>query len=189
MAWTASAQCERALRNINLVLADTRRHVASLEATTSRADIDRTRALALGAMVTVSEDYCQAVLGQLVDSGVRSNATGQWLWDEVATRAFMAWESHLGLWARWGVNVFKASEYKDFRGLIEARNAAVHGFGQLTRVQQRKAGVIDRIQNGGLTVSGTRVVIDDAALRICRSRSHDFIRFLDHEFQILATPP
>lgn len=103
MAWTASAPCEQALRSINLVLADTRRHVASLEATTSRADIDRTRALALGAMVTVSEDYCQAVLGQLVESGVKSNVTGQWLWDEVATRAFMAWESTLafgpsGVW-------------------------------------------------------------------------------------------
>jgi hypothetical protein len=189
MAWTASAECERAIRNINLILADTRRHVASLDARTSMADVERTRALALGAMVSVSEDYCQAVLDELVVIGVKSNSTGQWLWDQVATRAYMAWDSHLGLWARWGVDVFKSSEYKDFDGLIEARNAAMHGLGELTRVQQRKKGTVARIRGGGLKVLGTRVQIDDGALRTCRARTIDFLRYLDREYQTLRTAP
>ena len=183
MAWTASTQCERALQNMNLILADTRRHVAALDSTISRADIERSRALALGAMVSVAEDFCQAVLDHLVLAGVSTNLTGRWLWDEVATRAFMSWEAHLALWSQWGVDVPKATAYKEFKGLIDARNSAVHGLGELTRVQQRKPGVVDRIRSGGLTVAGTRVVIDDSALETCRQRSSDFIRFMDHEFQ------
>src|SRR4051794_15536958 len=122
MMWTASAECETALRDINMILADARRHVASVNSATARAGMERSSALALGAMVSVAEDFCQGILDHLVTADVQTSTTGQWLWDEVATKAFVSWEAHLGLWSQWGIDVLKAPEYKGFIGLIDARN-------------------------------------------------------------------
>jgi hypothetical protein len=190
MSWTASLLCEQALLRVNLILADARRHAEALDGKTSKDDIDRARALALGAIVSVCEDYCQAALSEFVEFGVGSNETGRQLWDEVLSRVFLSWEAHLGMWARWGVEVFKASPYKEFAGLIDARNAAVHGLGALTRVQRRKEGkVVAAIQASGLTVIGGRIELTDDSLSECRRRSAGFIRYLDQEFQQLLTVP
>lgn len=190
MPWTASLLCERALRRMNLILADARRHAGMLDDRTSEDDIARARALALGAMVSVCEEYCQAALSEFVEVGVGGNETGRQLWDEVLGRLFLSWEAHLGMWARWGVEVFKAPQYKEFAGLIDARNAAVHGLGALTRVQLRKeAKVVAAIQASGLTVSGGRIELTEDSLNECRTRSAAFIRYLDREFQkVLPTP-
>lgn len=186
MTWTASLLCEKALRHVNLILADARRHAASLDPLSSSEDIERARALALGAMISVCEDYCQAVLTEFVEDGVGANETGKHLWDEVLARVFLSWDAHLSMWARWGVEVFKSPAYKGFAGLIEARNAAVHGLGALTRVQRRKeAKVAAAIESSGLKVISGRVELSDNALTECRERSAAFLRYIDREFQQL----
>jgi len=139
-------------------------------------------------MVSACEDYCQAALTELVERGLAANVTGERLWDAVIDSTFTSWTGHLQLWGRWGVEVLKSDEYKEFQGFIAARNSAVHGLGELTRIQRRKSKVQDEIRSAGLKISGTRVVIDEVGLGLCASAAIKFVTYVDRELDALLQP-
>ncbi len=196
-AWTASASCERAVLDLNTALAEAQETIRNSMVATPRrtarrrgySSLNRSSALALASMVSTCEDYCQAALTALVEHGLKpANATGELLWDHVVESTFTSWNAHLQLWRRWGVEVLKSPEYKALAGFIAVRNSAVHGLGEMTRVQQRSAQAKKDIASTGLKVAGNRVIIDEAALRSCRTVCADFMRYLDRQLLALMAP-
>lgn len=196
-SWTASAACERALLELNLALADNAEaHQAAKASRPPRtkrrrtsSPTERSSALALAVMVSTTEDYCQHAISELVERGLGSNHVGSLLWDDAVQSKFTSWDGQLRVWSLLGVDVGKSAEWKAFEPFTHVRNAAVHGLGELTRVQQRSPKALSAIQATGIAVVGTRLTIDEAALKDCRDAAAAFIRWLDHSFFHLSAGP
>lgn len=109
------------------------------------------------------------------------------LWDR-AEREADTWSGQERAWKAWhGVDLARAPDYKDLRGVIEARNAIVHGLGLLTQRQLRgKDGgkkSTDALRRVGIRVNARRLVLNDDAMRQCVDTAQRFIEWLDFEVQ------
>jgi len=98
-----------------------------------------------------------------------------------------SWPGQEDAWNDWhGITLRTELAYLSLRAVIEARNAIVHGLGELTRRQLRGDGglevrrVLERL---GIRTSGQRLVIDEAAMRSCLQAARAFIEWLDLETQ------
>ena len=92
------------------------------------------------------------------------------------------WSEQQNAYANWlGVK----ENWKVVERLVEARNAVAHGLGTLTRRQLRnEASVRGKLREAGITLTGIRVVLSDAALSSAAADCRGLIHRLDLAVQI-----
>ena len=109
------------------------------------------------------------------------------LWAGALSRAEGAWKSHVAAWKTWhGLNVGDAPAYERLGAFIEARNAVMHGVGQLTRLQTQRDGgarVIQKLGSVGIVLNGTRLVIVPSVLQTCAATAKEYVLWLDAAIQ------
>jgi hypothetical protein len=144
--------------------------------------------LTLPYIAAVAEEFSRNMLLSCSEPLVpQAHALLRELWATAEGRV-ETWPGQVKAWEGWhGIPVSKSAEYKKFRGVIEARNAVVHGLGELTRRQTRaKDGgrsVIHDLSQVGIRVSGRRLEVDDDAIRRSVDAARRFVEWLDTEIQ------
>lgn len=144
--------------------------------------------LTLPHIAAVAEEYSRSMLLACSEPLVpQTHAILDELWEDAERRA-ETWPGQEKAWRGWhGIDIAREQPYQELRGVIEARNAIVHGIGELTKRQTRgKDGgkkVIAALKKVGIRVSGRKVVVDDEAMKTCIDTARGFIGWLDLEIQ------
>ena len=107
------------------------------------------------------------------------------LWSDASLKAEGSWGRHREAWFKWhGIQLTTAPDFPKFNAYIDARNAIMHGLGELTRMQTRKDGgkaVIQKLKSVGISMHGLRLVIAPSVLKECAHTARRFIEWLDTE--------
>jgi hypothetical protein len=149
--------------------------------------------LSLPHFAAVCEEFSHGLLVECSEPIVpQTHPLLEKLWSLAEAKAD-TWHGQEEAWSEWhGIVVAKQQKYKNLRPLIEARNAVVHGLGELTRRQIRKDGgmaVKSQLASVGILTRGREIVISDAAMKACVDAARDFITWLDHETQSRGIRP
>jgi hypothetical protein len=130
-------------------------------------------------LLSVTESFASQLLLREIDkSAARArSASIDRIWDDAAVRGTSAWSEQKDAYANWlGVK----EDWKVVERLSEARNAVAHGLGTLTRRQLRKeASIRSKLKEAGITLTGIRIVLSDAALSSAAADCRDLIHRLD----------
>lgn len=109
------------------------------------------------------------------------------LWEKGEKEAEQSWESVRSSWNSWhGVKFSEFARNEQLQGLIDARNAVVHGLGRLTRRQTRKDGgkaTKTRLRKARIDVVGASVVLKAADVQLARTVVIDLVEWLDGEMR------
>jgi hypothetical protein len=143
--------------------------------------------LTLPHIAAVCEEFSRSVLIECSEPLVpHTHPLLDELWRAAETKA-ESWPGQESAWKNWhGLDISNEAEYKSLRPVVEARNAIVHGLGQLTRRQTQKDGgakVKKQLQTVGIRTNGRKLLIDDSAMRRCVDSAVRFINWLDLETQ------
>jgi hypothetical protein len=149
--------------------------------------------LTLPHFAAVCEEFSRGVLIECSEPHVpATHPLLEQLWLAAESKA-ETWPGQEAAWKEWHRFDFaKAGEYKALRPLIEARNAIVHGLGDLTRRQTRKdggAGVRKQLASAGIRTSGRRLLVDDTAVKNCLDIAAGFVIWLDVETETRGLRP
>ena len=150
--------------------------------------------LTLPYFAAVCEEFSRSVLLECSEPIVPlTHPLLERLWTAAEGKA-ETWPGQVEAWKEWhGVDLSGQPEYKSLRPIVEARNAIVHGLGQLTRRQTRKDGgakVKRELATVGIRTNGRQILVDEAAMKVCANAATAFINWLDLETQSrgLRTP-
>lgn len=112
------------------------------------------------------------------------------LWDMTSADLGMTWQRLCRAWADLlGVNVEGAVEYKQLQPFTDARNAMVHGMGELTRKQRSKndgAAVRGNLAKAGIKLVGNTVTLDQSNIAGAAHTAVMFIEWLDSQCRTIA---
>jgi hypothetical protein len=110
------------------------------------------------------------------------------LWKKAEQQAEGAWPEHIEAWKRWhNVRLRECPMFSRFDAFVEARNAIMHGLGNLTRRQLRKDGgrsLKEQLAKVGIQVQGTRLVVTPSSVKLSAEVSRDFIAWLDQAVRV-----
>jgi hypothetical protein len=138
-------------------------------------------------LLSITESFTSQLLLREIDKVVARarSASIDSVWDDAAIRGTSTWREQQDAYINWlGVK----EEWKVVEQLAEARNAVAHGLGTLTRRQLRKeASVRSKLKAAGITLTGIRIVLSDAALASAATDCRDLIHRIDLAVQ--ARPP
>jgi hypothetical protein len=158
----------------------------------SRTPLARVEHLTLPHLAAVAEEFSRAVLIEISEPLVPGHPMLQKLWSRGESQT-ESWPGQEEAWKDWhGIALRGTLQYRDLRPVIDARNAIVHGLGELTRKQLRGDGgreVRRSLARLGIRTSGRRIVVDDAAVRRCLDAATAFIAWLDLETQVRGLRP
>jgi hypothetical protein len=135
-------------------------------------------------MASIAEEFSRELLLDGTRALVPSApAVLEVLWERAERDAEATWEKQTTAWKSWhGIDVRAANEYKVLEGVIQARNAIVHGLGELTRRQLGNDGgtaMKTRLASVGIPVVGRRLLIDAAAAARCSDIVVAYILWID----------
>lgn len=136
-------------------------------------------------IAAVAEEFAHATLLEASEPLVpQTHAILKQLWRHAETQ-IEQWNSLADAWAKWhGINMKTEPQYQRLQGVVDARNAIVHGLGRLTRKQTRADGgaaVRANLARVGITTSGTSLVINDESVKRSVHAARAFIEWLDRE--------
>jgi hypothetical protein len=141
--------------------------------------------LTLPHIAAVAEEFAHATLLEASEPLVPQDSEVLIAIWERAEEQVEQWHGLNTAWDRWHkINIEREGRYKTLRGVLDARNALVHGLGRLTRKQVRHDGgtaVRARLAGVGITTTGTRLVITEDAVKQCVQAARAFISWLDQE--------
>ena len=102
------------------------------------------------------------------------------LWERAVARVESTWENQAQAWKEWyGVGLAAAPEYRTLRPWIQARNAVMHGLGEMTRRQRKTATGLKELQQAGISVVGGTVLLGRSEVEGCAMSAVMFIEWLD----------
>lgn len=130
-------------------------------------------------LLSITEAFASDVLSREVDQAVATthNATATKIADEAVIRGTSTWRDQKRSFKDW---LEIDEDWKAVERLAEARNAAAHGLGKLTRRQMRnEQGVKAKLQAAGISVNDNRLVLSDQSLAVAAAACRDFIERLD----------
>jgi hypothetical protein len=138
-------------------------------------------------LLSITESFTSQLLLREIDKAAARarSASINSVWDDAAIRGTSTWQQQKDAYINWlGVK----EDWKVVDRLAEARNAVAHGLGTLTRRQRRnEASVRTKLKEAGITLTGIRIVLSDAALASAATGCRDLIRRIDLAVQ--ARPP
>ena len=196
MRQVPTLDAEIAMNRINQTLAlHVREKRAMLEAWRGRlrgsAGVVRTnpsRYLVLPHIVAIAEEFSRRLLRTKTEVQVpQDRLVLQKLWLKAEDQAEGRWDEHLKAWKDWHrIPLASESIYTNLRPFIEARNAIMHGLGELTRRQRRRGEektLRGELKHVGIDVIGTRLVVHDKAVARCAGVCRAFVETLDRRAQ------
>jgi hypothetical protein len=152
----------------------------------SRTASGRVEHLTLPYFAAVAEEFSRAVLVECSAPLVPDHPMLQALWVSAEGQA-ETWPGQEKAWQDWhGIALKSEMVYRQLRTVVQARNAIVHGLGELTRRQLGSDGgrkVRKELATVGIRTSGRRLIIDDAAMKRSLAAARAFIFWLDQETQ------
>jgi hypothetical protein len=190
-----SLAAEEAVRTIMATAAQHLRQEALLAAAPSRRG--RLRTLPVGSvsrqtrcqstllrLTSIVESY---VVGQLVvRSEIHAPEPRSPILDDIYVsaedRAIGSWPQITVSYKQWlGIKLNGSPDWTHIQALNNARNAVAHGLGNLTRRQARKNSnqLKQSLQQVGVSVDGTRIVISESAIMNGAKTSRAFIYWVD----------
>lgn len=104
--------------------------------------------------------------------------------------AIGSWPGMIDAYKRWlGIRLTSYSDWKSIQAMIDARNAIVHGLGELTRRQARKdlKQLTKLLSAINVQVKGTRVEVSEESLRCAAVEGRSFVIWLDVQLSALST--
>ncbi len=135
-------------------------------------------------LLSVTESFAAGLLMREIDKAAAraKSASIDYIWQDAAIKGTSTWNEQQNAYANWlGVK----ENWKVVDRLAEARNAVAHGLGTLTRRQLRnETSVRAKLKEAGITLTGTRVVLSDAALSSAATDCRDLIHRLDLAVQL-----
>jgi hypothetical protein len=138
-------------------------------------------------LLSITESFTSQLLLREIDkAAIRArSASIDSVWDDAAIRGTNTWRDQQASYTNWlGVK----EDWKVIERLAEARNAVAHGLGTLTRRQLRNEdSVRSKLKEAGVTLTGIRIVLSDAALASAAADCRDLIHRIDLGVQ--ARPP
>ena len=152
---------------------------------------DPSRYLVLPHIVAIAEEFSRRLLITKTEVQVPQNRPVlKKLWLKAEDQAEGRWEEHLRAWKDWHqIPLASESTYTNLRPFIEARNAIMHGLGELTRRQRRgnqEATLRGELKHVGIDVIGTRLVVHDKAVARCAGACKTFVEQLDLRAQAIS---
>lgn len=142
--------------------------------------------LVLPHLVAIAEEFSRRLLFAVSDPLVtRDHPLRAELWRLAERQADSTWSRQQSAWKKWhGIDLKQFSGWDELCGFIDARNALMHGLGELTRRQLGADGgrsVRERMSAAGLVTSGRRLILDGASAGNCAAIAGRFIGWLDGE--------
>jgi hypothetical protein len=138
-------------------------------------------------LLSITESFTSQLLLREIDKAAARarSASIDSVWDDAAIRGTNSWHDQRDAYRKWlGVK----EDWKVVERLAEARNAVAHGLGTLTRRQlSNEDGVRTKLKAAGITLTGIRIVLSDAALASAAADCRDLIQRIDLAVQ--ARPP
>ncbi|GLX11169.1 hypothetical protein [Microbispora sp. NBRC 16548] len=171
-----SLAAEQAVTDLRLILAEHKRSQAPITLRPGRIPLAggdperRRRELTLAALVAVVEHFSLHLLIKTTPV-VNESSVASWPKQE------KAWKDHHNVDLRQDT-----AEYSVVRGFIEARNAVLHGLGELTKMQQQPnklPHVLQDLKKARIELDGIRLVVTKRDLDRCSEHSRRFVSQLD----------
>lgn len=152
---------------------------------------DASRYLVLPHLVAVAEEFSRRLLVGITEPQVpQDRQVLKLLWARAEDQAEGSWPEHLKAWKEWHrVPLAEEGIYQDLRPFVDARNAIMHGAGELTRKQRRgnqEASLRGAWKNIGIDLLGTRLIVHDKAVTKCADACKAFVKNLDLRVQKLS---
>lgn len=147
-------------------------------------------AVTIAQMVSVSEQFSVSRLFNHVESSLEGSTDMAFLlWEQSQGSIESSWERQAAAWNTYAQLSIKAhASFKALDPFIEVRNAVMHGLGNLTRRQQRRAqSLVPTLAGAGITVDGIRVALNTANVKDCRDVTVAFIEWLDSSAPPITT--
>ncbi|MBJ7519368.1 MAG: hypothetical protein JHC84_06705 [Solirubrobacteraceae bacterium] len=144
---------------------------------------------ALLRFVGIAEGFAVNRFLEVSDVVVSDDTILQHLWQRELKTALDTWERRDKSWKRYfAVDVETYGDHARLRGYVEARNAIVHGLGELSRKQRANpADAVAKLRKAGITVVNNRVVIEAAHVDDCARTVIAFVRWLDTRAELVIS--
>ena len=136
-------------------------------------------------LVAIAEDFVRSLLIESVETQLPLEPEVVWtFWRLVEQDIEGGWSQVFEALNEWyGINCKAAPSFQKLQGFIEARNAIVHGLGNLTRKQTRTARAERRsrsmLQTAGVPIVGQRVTPNDSTVYSCATTVAEFVSWVD----------
>lgn len=190
MSSVVSSEAELASKRIMETLAQASSRTTPTQATASRLHHravllpDPRHSLVLPHITAIAEDYSRRLLiecsERVLDLSVDLMED---LWKTGLRRAEGSWETHSAAWAKWfGIDLRTWVDYPSLLAFVQARNAIIHGLGDLTRRQIGDDGgrrVKAQLASVGIATAGRTIILTTNAVRNSALTSRAFIEWLD----------
>mgnify|MGYP003115791530 CR=1 FL=1 len=139
-------------------------------------------------LLAVGEEFTRESLLECSERQVLPGlAIHESLWERGEREAEQSWESVKASWKAWhGINFASFPQYEQHQGLVEARNAVVHGLGRLTRRQTRKdggKGTKTKLKKAKIDVVGSSIVLKFDDVQLARLVVIGLVEWLDGEMR------
>jgi hypothetical protein len=187
---------ENAVNRINRVLAlhaiaaaaNSSSWAGRLRGTSGLVKTDPARYLILPHIVAIAEEFSRTLLIAKTEVQVPQDARVlKKLWAKAENQAEGRWEEHLNAWKDWHeVSLQSDPLYTNLKPFIEARNAIMHGLGELTRRQRRGnqlAALKGELRAAGIEVVGVRLIVSNRSVIRCAHACRAFVDGLDRRAQ------
>jgi len=168
--------------------------VGRLGGTTGVVLADPRHSMVLPHITAIAEEFSRRllILCSLPHLDLRDRIH-QDLWQRATSRAEGTWNAHREAWLAWhDLRLVDAPDYERLDGFVEARNAVMHGLGQLTRLQTQRDGgraTAAKLRAVGIILNGKKLVILPTVLDTCAATARGFIEWLDAEIRNRALLP
>lgn len=171
-----SLAAEQAITDLRLILAEHKRSLISSTLRPGRIPQAggyperRRRELTLAALVAVIEHFSFHALIRATP-GLNESSVASWPKQE------QAWKDHHNINLRIDI-----AEYAAVRGFTEARNAVLHGLGELTKMQQQPhklSEVLKDLKRAGIELDGKRLLVSELDLDRCSEYSRRYLQQID----------
>jgi hypothetical protein len=162
-----------------------------LRGTSGVVKADPSRYLVLPHIVAIAEEFSRRLLIRKTEVQVpKDRPVLEQLWLKAEDQAEGRWKEHLKAWKDWHqIGIASEQVYANLHPFIEARNAIMHGLGELARKQRRdnqEVALRGQLKHVGIDVIGTRLVIKDKAVSRCASACKAFVEDLDRRAQAIS---
>lgn len=140
-------------------------------------------------LVAIAEDFTRGLLIESVERQLPPEPELIWVfWGRVEEDVEGGWHRVFDALDQWyGINCRAAPSFQRLQGFIEARNAIVHGLGELTRKQTRTSKAERRtrsmLQTAGVPIVGKRVAPNDSTVESCGNTVTEFVSWVDTSSQ------
>ncbi|TRW45310.1 hypothetical protein [Georgenia yuyongxinii] len=147
-------------------------------------------------LVSITESFCFGELARHLETKAPPPRTDliERLYLDAEERAISSWSQATSAFKSWAKVTLsdQGATWQDFRAIVEARNAVIHGLGSFTGRQRRDKSYTAtkrRLSKLGFGVTGDRIQVTPSALRASGRLCIEVMTWIDKELPVLPRKP